>query len=88
MVQIDMYVTTWCPYCTQAKRLLESLGQEWKEINIEREGLSRGDLARLTGGQTVPQIVIGDQSIGGFSELFALHQSGNLQALLTGQTDA
>ena len=83
-----MYVTTWCPYCTQAKRLLKSLGQEWKEINIEREGLSRGDLAKLTGGVTVPQIVIGDRPIGGFSELFALNQSGKLQAMLTDPTDA
>ena len=85
MVQISMYVTTWCPYCTQAKRLLKSLGQEWKEINIVKEGLSRRDLAKLTGGHTVPQIVIGDQPVGGFSELFALHQSGKLLAMLTDQ---
>ena len=83
-----MYVTTWCPYCTQAKRLLKSLGQEWKEINLERAGLSRRDLVKLTGGYTVPQIVIGDQPVGGFSDLHALYQSGNLQAMLAGQTDA
>lgn len=88
MVQISMYVTTWCPYCTQAKRLLKSLGQEWKEINIERAGLSRRDLVKLTGGYTVPQIVIGDQPVGGFSELFALHQSGKLQALLLDRAGA
>ncbi len=88
MVQINMYVTTWCPYCTQAKLLLESLGQEWTEINIDKKGLSRYDLAKLTGGYTVPQIIIGDQPVGGFSELFALHQSGKLQAILADQADA
>ncbi len=82
MVQINMYVTTWCPHCTQAKRLLKSLGQEWKEINIDKEGMSRRDLAKLTGGHTVPQIVIGDQPVGGFSNLFALHQSGKLHVML------
>ena len=88
MVQISMYVTNWCHYCTRAKRLLKSLGQKWNEINIEKEGLSRYDLSQLTGGYTVPQIVIGDQPVGGFSELFALHQSGKLKALLADQADA
>ena len=85
MVQIRMYVAPWCPYCTQARRLLKSLGQEWKEINIVSEGLSRRDLAKLTGGHTVPQIVIGDQPVGGFTDLFALQQSGKLLAMLTDQ---
>ena len=88
MVQISIDVTTSCPSCTRAKRLLKSLGQKWNEINIEKEGLSRYDLSQLTGGYTVPQIVIGDQTVGGFSELFALHQSGTLKALLADQADA
>lgn len=77
-----MYMTNWCPYCQQAKALLGSLGVQWNEINIEMEGLSRVDLANLTGGHTVPQIMIDGKSIGGFSELYALHQSGALKELL------
>ncbi len=82
MSKINMYVTNWCPYCTQAKRLLESIGAEWDEINIEKEGMSRQELSQLTGGHTVPQIVIGDTPVGGYTDLWALHQSGKLAELL------
>ncbi len=82
MTKITIYMTNWCPYCAQAKRLLESIGAEWDEVNIEKQGMSREELAQLTGGHTVPQIVIGDTHIGGYNELFALHQSGKLADLL------
>lgn len=82
MPKINMYVTNWCPYCTQAKRLLESIGAEWNEINIEEAGMSREDLSKITGGHSVPQIVIGDKAIGGYTDLWALQQSGKLDDLL------
>ena len=58
------------------------MGMFYKEINIEEEGLSRDDLAKLTGGYTVPQIIINDNPIGGFNELLQLNQSGKLKDLL------
>jgi glutaredoxin len=82
MAEISMYVTTWCPYCSLARNLLESLEVAWKEINIEREGISRAQLADLTGRFTVPQIVINGKSVGGYTELYALNQSGQLKLLL------
>ena len=82
MARISMYMTNWCPYCQQAKALLRSLGVQWNEINIELEGLSRVDLANLTGGHSIPQIVINGKSLGGYSDLYALHQSGALRELL------
>ena len=54
----------------------------YEEINIEEESLSRDDLAKLTGGHTVPQIIINDNPIGGFNELLQLNQSGKLKDLL------
>ena len=88
MARVSMYMTNWCPYCQQAKALLSSLGIEWNEINIELEGLSRVDLANLTGGYTVPQIVVNGQNLGGYSELYALHHSGELQKLLQTNLEA
>lgn len=82
MSQISVYATNWCPYCQQAKRLLDSLGVTWKEINIELEGMSRVQLSKITGGHTVPQIVIDGKPIGGYMELSNLYQSGELQKLL------
>ena len=58
------------------------MGVSYEEINIEKEGLNRDDLSILTGGFTVPQIIINDKPIGGFNELLQLNQSGKLKELL------
>jgi glutaredoxin len=44
--------------------------------------MSREQLAELTGGMTVPQIVINNTNIGGFDKLMMLSQSGELEILL------
>ena len=54
----------------------------YENIDIEKEGLSRDDLTKITGGHTVPQIIINEKSIGGFNELLQLNQSGKLKELL------
>lgn len=82
MSQIVVYSTNWCPYCIQAKRLLESVGAKWKDVNIELEGISRVGLSKLTGGFTVPQIVINGKTVGGYSEIFALHEKGELVPMI------
>ena len=54
----------------------------YENIDIEEQGLSRDDLAQITGGHTVPQIIINDKAIGGFNELLQLNNSGKLKKLL------
>ena len=58
------------------------MGVLYENIDIEKKGLSRDDLSKLTGGYTVPQIVINEKSIGGFNELIHLNNSGKLKMLL------
>ena len=58
------------------------MGVSYEEINIEIEGLNRDDLSTLTGGYTVPQIIINDNPIGGFNELLQLNKSGKLKDFL------
>ena len=58
------------------------MGVFYEEINIEVEGLNRDDLCKLTGGRSVPQIIINDNPIGGFNKLLQLNQSGKLKELL------
>ena len=79
---VKIYSTSWCPSCVTAKRLLENENIEFEEINIEELGMSREDLCDLTGGMTVPQIVINNQTIGGFEDLLKLSQSGKLKELI------
>ena len=47
----------------------------YENIDIEKENISRDDLAKITGGYTVPQIIINNKVIGGFNELLQLKQS-------------
>ena len=62
--------------------MLDDIGMSYEEVNIEQEGLSRDDLVKLTGGYTVPQIIINENPIGGFNELLQLNKSGKLKELL------
>ena len=81
-MRVKLYTANWCPYCRNAKRLLEEKGVAYEEINIEEQGMTRQGLAELTGGYTVPQIIINDKPIGGFDKLLQLNQSGKLKELL------
>ena len=62
--------------------MLDDIGLSYEEINIEEQDLTRDDLAKLTGGFTLPQIMINDKPIGGFDKLLQLNQSGKLKELL------
>ena len=79
---IKIYSTSWWPSCITAKRLLDDKGLSYKEINIEEIDMSREQLSELTGGMTVPQIVVNGTNIGGFDKLMMLSQSGELEILL------
>tara|TARA_B100000029_G_scaffold213904_1_gene211865 strand:- start:186 stop:434 length:249 start_codon:yes stop_codon:yes gene_type:complete len=79
---IKIYSTSWCPSCNAAKALLKSKGLDYEEINIENEGMSRQQLSKITGGHTVPQIIVNGNSVGGFEQLMTLNQSGKLDDML------
>ena len=75
---IKIYTTNWWGSCKAAKELLNDKGLSYEEINIEEVGISRDDLMKLTGGYSVPQIIINDEVIGGFDKLLILNQKGKL----------
>ncbi len=75
---IKIYTTSWCGPCKSAKQLLKERGYDFKEIDIEERGWSREDLFKKTGGRTVPQIVIDEETIGGYDRLLQIDQVGNL----------
>ncbi|HEV7640997.1 MAG TPA: glutaredoxin domain-containing protein [Gaiellaceae bacterium] len=86
MAKIRMYTTTWCGYCVRAKALLDERGLEYEEIQLEDDEGFRARLHELTGGWTVPQIVIGARPIGGYTELWRLDREGRLDELLAAET--
>lgn len=58
-----------CPFCVQAKALLEMKGIEYEERNINVDWDREDLLAAVPGARTVPQIFLDDKLIGGFTEL-------------------
>ena len=83
MAPVEIYTTTYCGYCTQAKAFLKSKGVAFKEIDVTGDDAARAALVERAGGRrTVPQIFIGGEPIGGYTDLVALDRSGRLDALL------
>ena len=81
MARVQMYTTRWCGYCVRAKALLEQRRIPYEEISLDDDPDFRQKLFDLTGRWTVPQILIDDQPIGGYVELWRLAQSGGLEKL-------
>ena len=83
MAKIEIYSKNTCPYCTMAKRLLESKGQEYEEINLNQHPERTDEMMERTGGKmTVPEIFIDGKLVGGYDGLAALETAGELDALL------
>lgn len=85
MNKIEIYTSATCPYCIKAKKLLQMLKLKFTEHNIDDNfdaicsELSNKFNKQI---QTVPQIIINDNLIGGYTDLEALHKSGELNKLL------
>lgn len=59
-----------CPYCVQAKALLQSKGIEFEERNIMHGTWTREQLLEaVPTARTLPQIFLGEEYVGGFTEL-------------------
>jgi glutaredoxin len=58
-----------CPFCVQAKALLESRGIDYEERNVQTDWTKEQLLAAVPAARTLPQIFLDDNYIGGFTEL-------------------
>jgi glutaredoxin 3 len=58
-----------CPYCVQAKSLLESRGIEYEERNVSQDWTREQLLEAVPTARTLPQIFLGEELVGGFTEL-------------------
>lgn len=79
---VIVFASPVCDYCAAARRLLRNKGADFIEINVAANPERQQEMIRLSGRQTVPQVFVGGQHIGGFTELSAIEASGELDALL------
>ncbi len=78
MKPVKVYYTPWCGFCTRARRLLDARAIPYEAIDVDGDTDTREWLCEATGQHTVPQIFIGEESIGGYSELSHLDSTGEL----------
>ncbi|XP_015235377.1 glutaredoxin-1 [Cyprinodon tularosa] len=77
-----------CPYCVMAEDILSKYPfKPGHLLSIDISG--RNDMNSLqdyfleiTGARTVPRVFIGEECVGGGSDVQALHQSGKLKGML------
>jgi len=79
---IEIYSKDWCPYCNKAKSLLKSKQLEYQEIDITSDSVREEEMIQRANRQTVPQIFIDNESVGGYDDLAQLNAAGKLDELL------
>ena len=84
MAKVEVYTTSYCPYCIRAKSLLKSKGVAFEEIDVTEDSALREKMIELSGGRrSVPEIFVNGKIVGGYDELRALDDEGGLDALLS-----
>jgi alkyl hydroperoxide reductase subunit F len=82
MASVTIYSTDGCPFCAKAKSFLAEKGISYKEIEILPGSDAWKEMKEKTGSGSLPQILIGDEPIGGYSDLVHLEASGELSQKL------
>jgi glutaredoxin 3 len=80
--QITVYTTEPCSFCARVKGLLKARDLEFSEVNLSKDPAGRMELVNRTGMMTFPQVLVGEQLLGGFSETLTALESGRLDELL------
>lgn len=82
--KVIIYGNATCPFCGAARMLLAKKAVEFEDIAVSEDPAAFAEMQEKSGRQSVPQIFVGDTHVGGFDELYALDQSGELDKLLAG----
>ena len=80
--RVEIFTTSWCPYCVSAKKLLASKGVAFVETDVQDDAAKRKWLVETTGQKTVPQIFADGKALGGFSDISDLDSKGELDRIL------
>jgi alkyl hydroperoxide reductase subunit F len=82
MASVTIYSTDVCPFCARAKSFLAEKGISYEEIEVLPGSDAWKEIKEKTGSGSLPQILIGDEPIGGYSDLVHLEASGELSQKL------
>ena len=76
MKKIIIYSTRICPYCVRAKNFFNKKNIEYTEIMIDRDPEQMREMMETSGRQSVPQIFIDNERVGGYQDLVRWFSNG------------
>ena len=83
MKKVEIYTWQYCPFCIRAKALLSQKGVAYEEYKIDGNEVARREMQlRADGRNTLPQIFIDNQGIGGCDEIYELESKNDLDKML------
>lgn len=82
MAKVTIYSTDGCPFCAKAKSFLTEKGISYDGIEVQSGSSAWEEMKKKTGSGSLPQILIGDEPVGGYSDLVHLEASGELSQKL------
>ena len=82
-MKILIYSSMLCPYCFQAKKLLNKLNLNFEEVLVDNDPKTKNQMIKLSKGRTtVPQVFFGENHIGGYDDLIRFYNEGKLSLFL------
>ena len=83
VARVEIYTKSWCPNSFRAKAVLDAVGAQYEEYDVEEQPARETEMGQRVGSAVeVPQIFIDDKHVGGSLELGALFDSGELEKLI------
>jgi len=82
MGAVTIYMTDGCPFCAKAKSFLAEKGISFEEVEVQPGSAAWEAMKAKTGSGALPQILMGDEPVGGYSDLVRLEASGELNEKL------
>lgn len=80
--KVVLYTTAYCPYCHRALKKLDEKKVKYQNIDANKNKEAFKQIMAETGWDTVPQIFIDGEFIGGCDDLHALDANGKLDEML------
>jgi cysteine synthase A len=87
---VVVFALEWCEFCWSARKLLKLVDVPYRAVELDSVAYQKDMLGRRirnalterTAIETIPQIFIGGELVGGCTDLFDGWRSGSVQALL------
>ena len=82
-MNVEIYTLDYCPFCKRALAFLNDHNVEFTQIKIDGNDKKKkkklGEMYNIKEEVTVPQIIIDGKRIGGYTDLMAAYENGEIK---------